>query len=239
MEANRVDSQRRRLLHTTGLIGAGLVIPGASGPVFAGLKEKEEEGDGVPATEDLMREHGVLNRVLLVYEEVGRRLRDKKDVDPGVLASAAGIIRKFIEDYHEKDEEDYLFTRFEKAGKLTELVKTLRNQHQAGRKVTARIQRLATASAFKSDSDRAAIIDSIHQFIRMYRPHESREDTVLFPAFRKLVSKSEYDAIGEAVEKKEHDLFHGDGFDIYVDKVTGIEKKLGIYDLAQFTPRAG
>lgn len=34
----------------------------------------------------------------------------------------------------------------------------------------------------------------------------------------------------------ERKTFGGDGFDIYVDKVAALEKRLGIYDLAQFTP---
>jgi hypothetical protein len=71
----------------------------------------------------------------------------------------------------------------------------------------------------------------------MYLPHESREDTVLFPAFRKLVPGSEYDALGEEFENKEHQLFGEGGFESVVDKVAAIEKQLGIYDLAQFTPR--
>ena len=32
-------------------------------------------------------------------------------------------------------------------------------------------------------------------------------------------------------------LFGDDGFERVVDKVTGIEKRLGIYDLSQFTPK--
>ena len=39
--------------------------------------------------------------------------------------------------------------------------------------------------------------DSLAQFVRMYNPHEARQDTVLFPAFRGIVSASEYDALGE------------------------------------------
>ena len=46
----------------------------------------------------------------------------------GLLSGSAGIIRTFIEEYHEKQEEDYLFPRFEKAGKLTDLVQVLRQQ---------------------------------------------------------------------------------------------------------------
>jgi hypothetical protein len=71
----------------------------------------------------------------------------------------------------------------------------------------------------------------------MYNPHEAREDTVLFPAFRKLVSSNEYNALGEDFEKKEHALFGDHGFEVMVDRVAAIEKTLGIFDLAQFTPK--
>jgi hypothetical protein len=41
----------------------------------------------------------------------------------------------------------------------------------------------------------------------MYRPHEARENIVLFPAFRKIVSTHEYDALGEEFEDNEHKKF--------------------------------
>jgi hypothetical protein len=71
----------------------------------------------------------------------------------------------------------------------------------------------------------------------MYRPHEAREDTVLFPAFRTIVSPHEYDALGEQFEKKEDELFGEDGFFKVVDQIADLEKRLGIYDLSQFGPR--
>jgi hemerythrin-like domain-containing protein len=95
----------------------------------------------------------------------------------------------------------------------------------------------ATNQALKNSDDRRKLADSLRQFIRMYNPHEAREDTILFPGFRKIVSKNEYDSLGEDFEKKEHELFGEDGFEKMVDKVAAIEKKLGIYDLAQFTPK--
>ena len=70
----------------------------------------------------------------------------------------------------------------------------------------------------------------------MYEPHEAREDTVLFPALRSVVSKHEFDALGEDFEKKEHQLFGEEGFEKMVERVASIEKSLGIYELAQFTP---
>ena len=77
----------------------------------------------------------------------------------------------------------------------------------------------------------------MRQFIRMYNPHEAREDAVLFPAFHKIVTPHEFDSLGEDFEKKENELFGADGFEKMVNKVAGIEKRLGIYDLSQFTPK--
>ena len=76
----------------------------------------------------------------------------------------------------------------------------------------------------------------MRQFIRMYEPHEAREDTVLFPALRDIVSENEYASPGEDFEKMEHQRFGEGGFEEIVDRVATIEKKLGIYDLSQFTP---
>jgi len=130
-----------------------------------------------------------------------------------------------------------LAPRFKKANLLVDLVKVLRAQHQAGRQVTDVSMRFANLQSLKNESERRQLIASMQQFIRMYNPHEAREDTVLFPAFRKIVSAHEFDALGEDFEKKEDELFGEDGFEKVVDKVAGIEKQLGIYDLAQFTPK--
>ena len=62
------------------------------------------------------------------------------------------------------------------------------------------------------------------------------EDTVLFPAFREIVSANEYFALGEEFEEKEHELFGEGVFEATADYVAAIEKSLGIDDLAQFAP---
>ena len=117
------------------------------------------------------------------------------------------------------------------------MVEVLLQQHQGGRRLTDVTLRLATAQALKNDQERTQLADALEKFIRMYEPHEAREDTVLFPALHKIVTPHEYDALGEEFEAKEHQLFGEDGFEKMVDRVAGIEKQLGIYDLAQFTPR--
>jgi hemerythrin-like domain-containing protein len=227
-------SSRRKFIKAGGIVIAASII--ASGRTLL-AKEEEKKNDEVSPPEDLMREHGVLKRILLVYGEALRRMDANQDLPPEPIQESARMIRSFVEDYHEKLEEDYLFPRFKKANKLVDLVDVLLQQHQGGRRLTDITIQFATNQSLKNPDDRRKLADSMRQFIRMYNPHEAREDTVLFPAFRGIVSAHEFDSLGEDFEKKEDELFGDDGFEKMVDKVAEIEKKLGIYDLAQFTPK--
>jgi len=227
-------STGRRSFIRTGMLATLSGVAGVG--IFTGCKDKEGEDKEVSPPEDLMQEHGLLNRVLLIYDACRGSLADGKSFPPEALINAAGVIRTFVEDYHEKQEENYLFPRFRKANQLTDLVNTLLTQHQAGRVLTDRIMQLAKVVT-PTDGEKQRLIQTLTVFNTMYRPHEAREDTILFPAFRKIVSKHEYASLGEEFEKNEQKLFGKDGFESMVEKVAGIESSLGIYDLGQFTPQ--
>src|SRR5437870_13122948 len=89
---------RRDLLRRAPLFPASLLL------ATAGQKQQKEE---VAPGEDLMREHGVLNRALLVYEA----WLDAPAPPAQVLDGTANLIHRFVEDYHEKIEEDEVFHR--------------------------------------------------------------------------------------------------------------------------------
>jgi hemerythrin-like domain-containing protein len=194
---------------------------------------------------------------------------------PDVIADSTGIIRRFVEDYHEKLEENEIFPRLEKAGKLGDLTKVLFVQHQAGRRLTDSILKLSTPEVleipkakqeqeepaavrqiyegrpllfredgtlqFRSKGPNAkqkdALYSAMRQFVHMYRPHAAWEDTVLFPAFHSITSPGGFDEVGEKFEEKEKELFGREGYEEIVEKVGEIEKKLGIHELASFTPK--
>lgn len=236
-----VNEDRRRIIGAVVMTGAGVITGGCSNRADIPTKENksrsaQKKEDEVSPAEDLMREHGVLKRVLLVYRESVRRIDARQELPPEVLTGSANLIRRFIEDYHEKLEEQFVFPRFRKANRLVQLVDVLETQHQKGRVLTETVLRLATSAGLKAEGSRGEIKQALQAFVRMYEPHEAREDTVLFPEFRKIVSPKEYDALGEDFEKKEHELFGEDGFDKNVEQISKFEKALGIYDLAQFTP---
>ena len=151
------------------------------------------------------------------------------------LAAGAAIVKRVIEDYHEKLEENFVFPRLEKAKKLTVLTATLRDQHVAGRKVTAEILRLSKSPL--ADADRGRLSHLLRSFNRMYRPHAAREDTVLFPAFHDLVGNKAWAEMGEQFEAEEKKKLGEQGFEGAVAQVAKLEEQFGMADLAQFTPR--
>jgi hemerythrin-like domain-containing protein len=209
-------------------------LPALAVSAAARPRRRAEAEEEISAPEDLMREHGVLNRILLIYEEGLRRLKGGQDVGPESFSRPAELVRKFVEDYHEKLEERFVFPRFERHATLASLVGTLRDQHQAGRRLTEAV--LAGAASLGKPDSRQAVIRACEAFIRMYRPHEAREDTVLFPALYKVAGAAAVKELGERFEAEEHRLFGEDGFAKTVEDVAAIEKQLGIYDLAAYTP---
>ncbi|MGD0517473.1 MAG: hemerythrin domain-containing protein [Thermoguttaceae bacterium] len=219
------------------LAGYAPTAMGAQIPLQKSEKEKAKAGEDISPAEDLMREHGLFERILLIYEESGRRLKNKTEFDLGTLAGTAKIVRSFIEDYHSKLEEDQVFPRFEKAGKLVKLVKLLREQHQAGRKLTDQILQSAVPDKTIDEEKSQNLLKALRQFIRMYRPHLAREDTVVFPAMHAIIAPEDYDVMGDKFEDLEHKLFGEHGFENVVGQVAELEKTLEIYELSKFTAK--
>lgn len=225
-----MSSTRRAFLTAA---GSGALLVSCAGAKRDTERAKTEEGEEVTPAEDLMREHGVLRRVMYLYDEASLRLDAQREVPLDALGAGAGLIRHVIEDYHEKLEEQFVFPRFEKAGKLGDLTATLRRQHQVGRTLTERI--LALAKGPLGDADRAQLATVLRSFNHMYRPHAAREDTVLFPELRGLVGAKAYQELGEELEDKETQMLGEHGFERAVAAVAKLERDFGVDDLAKLT----
>ena len=138
------ENQRRQFIKTSAALGAVTAISGIA--LLSGCNEKKGEEKDVSPPEDLMQEHGLLNRVLLIYDCCKIKMINKESFPIQAISGAATIIRTFVENYHEKQEENYLFPRFKKANQLTDLVDVLLKQHQAGRNLTEQIMQLTKQS---------------------------------------------------------------------------------------------
>lgn len=192
----------------------------------------------LPATEDLMREHGLLRRIFGVYDEVARRARSGEAFDPSVVARAARIMRAFGEDYHERAEERWVFPVVRRDASRAALVDTLRAQHDRGRAVTDAIAGLAAQGPAPRSEAAAQLASQCEAFNRMYRAHAAIEDTVVFPALRGALSRKAFHEVGERMEDAEHSMLGERGFERSLAEVAGLERALGLDDLARLTPAA-
>ena len=200
-------------------------------------KDEGAEDDSTPP-ENLMQQHGVLQRLLMVWGESVRQIEAKLDFPVESLQDAAKLMRSFVEEYHQHLEEEFIFPKFRKAKKLVHTIDTLKAQHDAGRKATDIVLQLATAGEMKDADSRAKLAEAMRQSIRMYFPHMAREDTLVFPEFRDVIAQEEYDALGDTFDAAEEKHLGEGGFFKVVEQVATIEKKFGILDLAMFTPKS-
>jgi hemerythrin-like domain-containing protein len=233
---------RRGFMGRTAVSGAGLIL----GSGFAVHKTFAEEGRSskgeardmemeVTATEDLMREHGVLRRILIVYSESARKIRQASaDGIYGPINKAAQLFRKFGENYHEKLlEEAHIFPAVSRAGgEASAYPEILIAQHRRGREITDYI---ISTTGGKEPVDMRKLASAMRAFVRMYRAHAAREDTIVFPAWKQTMSEEQLDEMGEKFEDIEHKQFGEDGFEKAVSQIAAIEEQLGLADLSKFT----
>lgn len=218
---------RRKLL-----FGAAC-IPLLALPACSAKKGKEKE---VSATEDLMREHGVLRRLLVVYREGAAKIRQDEHFDARPLVAAANLFRSFGEDYHEqKLEEAHIFPAVRKAvPTAAPMIETLIAQHRRGREINRYLVQQCGAGRIASGM-REHVAAALESFARMYEEHAAIEDTILFQEWKNSLSQHELDEASERFEDIERDQFKGDGFDMAVRRVGGIEQHLGLASLDRFT----
>jgi hemerythrin-like domain-containing protein len=233
MGSNAPAVHRRRLLGVASAVAGGVPVFTASAAQAASASDFA----AITPPEDLMREHGVLKRVLLIYREAIRRLAGDERLPAAALAASAQIIRRFIEEHHERLEERHVFPPLARGGGLSSTVGVLCTQHWRGRVLTGEIHEIVTSPASVDARRRRRLVDAMTAFIRMYEPHEAWEDTVVFPAFRDVVTPDEFRRLGELFEAEGRRRFGSEGFTRVVAEVADIERELGIFELSQFTPR--
>lgn len=240
---------RRDFLRASGVIGTGLVLSSCSGGNVTNTEKPQQDdersskpdenkiGGEVTATEDLMREHGILRRALLVYSATAIRLRGNPGaVAPDALQKTAKLFRAFGEEYHEKKlEEAYIFPAVKKvAGEAASYPDLLIAQHHRGREITDYVISV-TQGAKLGANNSEPLAKALEAFVLMYRNHAAREDTIIFPAWKQTMTGKQLDEMNDKFEDIEHEQFGEDGFEDAVKQISAIESSLGLADISQFT----
>lgn len=179
--------------------------------------------------ENLMRAHGILNRILLVYDELARRINNRIAFPAEILHDTALIAHAFIEQFHEEMEEKYVFPYFEKKKISLDFIRTLREDHKAGRKMTQYLLNHSTESELKSEETPMVLSVYMNLFCRRFRVHEARESSELFPLFPLLMTRDEYLALGSLFERKEEEMIGLHGYEEVLKKITSLEQQLSTH----------
>lgn len=237
-----MDKTRRELLAGLSIAGAGALLIGCRTTSNQTNQEGPAPGESAPAeitaTEDLMREHGVLRRALFVYRESAVKLKqDAASVPLDALEKTAQLFRVFGEDYHEtKLEEAFIFPVIKRfRGAAVQQVDTLIVQHARGREITDYILSVTKADSISSNAA-GALATAMESFARMYEYHAAIEDTVVFPMWKKLLGEAELDEMGAKFEEVEAEHFGDDnGFESAASRMEEIETSLGLNSLEALT----
>jgi hemerythrin-like domain-containing protein len=245
-----LNETRRRLLNTLALAGAGTLLIGCRPTSTNSTSSTNDEGkepapgealpEQVTATEDLMREHGILRRALLVYRDLAVRLRQDPAATPlASLEKTAKLFRVFGEDYHEKRlEEAFIIPVIKKVqGGVAAYGDVLLAQHTRGREITDYLLSVSKADRLSVTQAESAA-RALDSFVRMYEHHAAFEDTVVFPAWKAATGEQEYQELGEKFEEIEIEQFGEDGFEAALKRMTEIEAELGLTNLDAFTAPA-
>lgn len=221
---------RRNFLAFAGVAGAGLAASACTGS----NKAQDEHGTAI---ELLQRQHSMLRRAVFMLEEIRGGMDARMDLPPEIMIGTVDIIRRLMVDYHQKLEEKYVYPAFDAAQKMSGLVGILREQHAAGAQMTDILRRLADGFSARDLEKRRTVGSAVHQFSRMYQAHTDREDTVLLPALRQVITPAVYREINKAFQNDERQILGQNGLDELTRKLIGFEEALGLGDLAAFTPR--
>jgi len=236
-----IEYDRRGFLTAVGLGGLALTAPlAAAAPMVvqgggAVLGESEQRAMLISTVgEGLMYEHGFVNRLLSVYAECADRLEAGKEVPPGALLNAGALVDEFVESYHEAFEERNLYPLFARASAMHDLVAVLSKQHGVGRQLVQQTIFLA-GKDMKAPDVPPKLITICRSYVRMYREHAARETTDVLPALVELGGDVLMAQMHTRMMSLRKDRLGGLDLAGVREKLTAIEKTLGMDNLDSFT----
>jgi len=158
------------------------------------------------ATETLMSEHRVIERVIQALEIAASHLEQGGSVRPGFFVDAADFIKGFADGCHHKKEEGVLFKALEEAGLPADEgpVGVMLFEHEEGRAFT-RAMREAALKMAQDPSAREAVIENARGYASLLRGHILKEDRILFPMAEGLIPFGRQERVAEDFLRVEHE----------------------------------
>jgi hemerythrin-like domain-containing protein len=179
------------------------------------------------ATEMLMEEHKIIERVLASLELGARRLDEGKTMRAGFFIEAADFVRDFADGCHHKKEEGALFPAMELAGipKQGGPISVMLEDHEEGR----RLIRAMRAAAEKMDagdaSTKSEIAQNAQDYAALMRNHITMENNILFPMADNAMPTGNQVKVAEAFKRINQAATAEGVYQKYLDLAEALERE--------------
>ncbi len=159
------------------------------------------------ATDILMEEHRVIERVLNSLETAAERLEQGLAVHPDFFIQATEFIKGFADGCHHKKEEGVLFPTMVAHGMPSQggPIAVMLMEHEQGRAYTRTMRAAAQRLLDGETTAREELIRSVRAYIDLLRQHIAKEDGVLFPMANQVIPLEHQDQVALDFDKVEHE----------------------------------
>lgn len=180
------------------------------------------------ATELLMSEHRIVEKVLNSLESAANKLERNEAVRAGFFVDAAQFSKGFTDGCHHRKEEGVLFKALVHNGvsDSTGPVAVMLAEHEQGRKYI-KAMRTAAEEMEKGDSSAAGrVIENARGYIALLRQHIMKEDNILFPMADRVIPVNEQEKVGEDFEKVEEEETGAGVHEKYLGMAEALQKEI-------------
>ena len=179
------------------------------------------------ATDILMAEHEVIERVLTALETGAQKLKSGQTVRAGFFTDAADFIKGFADGCHHRKEEGVLFKALEDAGLPAKSgpIAVMLMEHEEGRAYTRGMRAAAEKMASGDAAARSDVVANAQGYVELLRQHIAKENNILFPMAGQMIPKTRHAGVVEAFEHVEHEETGAGVHEKYLALAAQLEKE--------------
>jgi len=159
------------------------------------------------AAETLEEEHKLILQMLKALSALHARI-EKGKIDSDTLISVVDFFRTYADKFHHAKEEAQLFPMLEKRGVKPKgcPIGVLHTEHEQGRVLITALNDAIMRSRNGDATANTAIGSYIKNVIDFYTDHIWKEDYLLFPMSKKVLTQSDQDELQQGFAKVDREM---------------------------------
>jgi hemerythrin-like domain-containing protein len=158
-----------------------------------------------------IEEHALIRRMISVLEVLGSDLKEGRPRAVASLREAITFVRGFSDKCHHGKEERILFPLLAAKNQTMARmpVRILTSEHDAGRTLIAKLEAALDRLEAGDADDFAEPAEALTLYTTMLRKHIDKEEDIVFPLAKTMISDEEASALVEQFEAVEEELGRG------------------------------